>query len=79
MQVKAHTCLVGQEKDHDHKWRWVLAEEDPCACTSVMTGGVNINTPERSFDPVYVNTPLRSKNIGEIREHFHLQCTGRET
>ena len=78
MHVQGHTCLVGQEKDRDNKWRWVLPYEDPCACTSVMTGGVNIETPERSFDPMYVEKPLRSNNIEEIREHYNLKCKGRK-
>ena len=42
-----------------------------------MTGGVNFYTPERSFDPVYANTPLRTRSIDEIREHFNLKCTGK--
>ena len=77
MQVRAHTCLVGQERDHANDWRWVLPYEDPCACTSVMTGGVNFDTPERSFDPLYVNSPLRSDNINEIRKHFNINCQGK--
>ena len=77
MQVSAHSCLVGQERDLDNKWRWVLPYENPCACTSVMTGGVNFETPERSFDPVYVNSSLRSDNINEIRNHFNINCQGK--
>ena len=78
VHVKGHTCLVGQERDHDHNWRWVLPYEDPCACTSVMTGGVNFETPERSFDPMYVEKPMWSHNIEEIREHYNLKCKGRK-
>ena len=78
MHAQGHTCPVGQENDRDNKRRWVLQYEDPCACTSVMNGGVNFKTPERSFDPMYVERPLRSNNIEEIREHYNLNCKGRK-
>ena len=58
-------------------WRWVLPYKDPCKCTKVRFGGMNIDTPKRSFDPVYVNKPLVSDDIEKIRDHYGLQCKGK--
>ena len=78
-QVRAHYCDVGREKDLHGNWRWVLPYRDPCKCTKVRLGGMNIDTPERSFNPVYVNEPLVSDNIEKIRDHYglQLQCKGK--
>ena len=76
IHVRAHyICEVGQEKD-DKNWRWVLPYKDPCKCTSIRRGGMNTHTPIRSFDPVYVDQPLLSNELKEIREHYHLDCIG---
>ena len=68
IHVRAHAGLVRQEKDRDNKWRWVLAEEDKCACTSVMI--------QRSVKPVYVNDPLRPNSVEAIRQHYNVTCEG---
>ena len=38
-----------------------------------------MDTPERSFDPTYVEKPLVSDDLEEIRDHFglHSRCKGR--
>ena len=40
---------------------------------------MNIDTPKRSFDPVYVKEPLVSDDIDKIRDHYglQLQCKGK--
>ena len=39
-------------------------------------GGVNTWTPIRPFRPTYVNSPLLSDDVDEIRAHYHLNCGG---
>ena len=76
LPVQAYVCQVGREKDDQNAWRWILPYEDPCSCTSVIMGGVNTWTPKRPFKPTYVNTPLLSDNIDEIRAHYGIKCVG---
>ena len=38
---------------------------------------MNVDTPKRSFDPVYANEPLLSDDIEEIRIHYQLNCRGK--
>ncbi len=77
VDVRAHyICEVGQERDENNAWRWVLPYEDPCECTSIRYGGANIQTPKRPFKPVYVDEPLVGDNIEKIREHYGLDTTG---
>ena len=77
VQVRAHYCYVGQERDRSNNWRWVLPYEDPCSCTSVRFSGLNIVTPERHFDPLYYDIPMISDDIMEIRDYYGLQCKGK--
>ena len=79
IHVGADHCMVGQERDVNNNWRWVLPYEDPSTCTSVRFGGLNMDTPERSFDPTYVKKSLVSDDLEEIRDHFglHSRCKGR--
>ena len=78
IHVGVNHCYVGQERDPNDDWRWVLPYEVPCTCTSVRLGGINMDTPERSFDPTYVEKPLVSDDVEEIRDHFGLKsgCKG---
>ena len=75
--AEAHPCYVGQERDPNNQWLWVLPYEDPCLCTSLRFGGLNIDTPKRDFDPVYVETPLLSDDLKEIRDYYGIECKGR--
>ena len=77
VQVRAHYCDVGRERDGTNEWRWVLPYEDPCTCTSVRFGGMNVDTPERHFKLTYEEEPLISVDIEEIRDHFGLRCEGK--
>ena len=67
-----YACEVGEENDDD-----VLSYEDLCQCSRMRLGGTNIYTPWRAFKPVYVNQPLISGNIREIRDHYGLNCIGK--
>ncbi|XP_072049112.1 uncharacterized protein [Amphiura filiformis] len=60
IQIQARqTCAVGQGKDQNHVWRWVLTPEDPCKCTNVrIASGLNKDTPSLPFEPVDVDIPL---------------------
>ncbi len=78
IQVHAkYTCEVGLEHNEDYQWRWVLPYKDPCECSRIRFGGANTDTPKRPFKPVYVEEPLISDNIGEIRDHYGLNCSGK--
>ncbi len=70
----AHKCEVGQERDVYHVWHWVLPYDDPCQCTSIVRGGANMITPKRYFEPVYVDKPLFTSDVNEIRKHYDLEC-----
>ena len=73
--MQARSGLVGQETDHDKNDKhWVLPDKEPCAPTRVLLGGMNVETPERSFDPVDVEKPLVSNDVDKIKEHYHFQC-----
>ncbi|XP_072021186.1 hyalin-like [Amphiura filiformis] len=75
IHVRAHqTCEVGREKNEDDDFRWVLPYKDPCQCKKVRYGGLNTFTPKRPFKPVYVEKPLVGDNVGEIRDHYDLNC-----
>ena len=76
LHVGAHICEVGRERDESSTWRWVLPYQHPCDCTEVIMGGVNTWTPIRPFKPTYVNTPLLSDDVDEIRKHYGLDCNG---
>ena len=74
MKVNAYICEVGQERNANNDWRWVLPYPNPCECTSVIMGGVNTWTPIRPFVPTYVLSPLISHDIKAIRAHYGLEC-----
>ncbi|XP_072021209.1 hyalin-like [Amphiura filiformis] len=75
IHVRAHyTCEVGQEKNEDNNFRWVLPYKDPCRCTKVRYGGLNAFMPKRPFKPVNVEKPLVGDNVGEIRDHYDVNC-----
>ncbi|XP_072017507.1 hyalin-like [Amphiura filiformis] len=73
-----YVCEVGQEEKGGKRWRWVLSHKDQCRCTKIRFGGSNVNTPERSFNPVYVDKPLIGDNVEKIMEHYGLDCTDPE-
>ena len=77
IQVRAHICEVGKEKDQRGIWKWVLPYAEPCKCTSVRMGGMNTRTPIRPFKPTYVSKPLASTDVAKIRKHYRLQCSGK--
>ena len=70
-------CEVGQEKDGNGIWKWVLPYAEPCDCTSVKLGGMITKTPIRPFKPLYVSKPLVSNDVARIRQHYGLQCIGK--
>ena len=74
VQVKGYTCEVGNERNLDNEWKWVLPYPDPCECTSVIMGGMNTWTPTRPFVPTYADTPLLSEDVKTIRKHYKLNC-----
>ena len=67
-------CEIGQEKDENDIWKWVLPYANPCTCTSVRLGGMNTRTPIRPFKPLYVTKPLVSTDVARIRQFYGLQC-----
>ena len=71
-------CQVGKEDDKGDKMGWVLSYKDPCRCSIIHYGGLNIVTPKRPFKPVYVDQPLSSDNAGVIRDHYGLNCLGKK-
>ena len=71
-------CEVGQEKDENGIWKWVLPYANPCACTSVRFGGINTRTPIRPFKPTYASKPLVSTDAAKIRQHYRLHCKGKK-
>ena len=77
LQVRAHHCYVGRERDANNQWLWVLPYEDPCLCTSIRLGGMNIDTPERHFNPVYKLAPWVSEDLQAIRLYYGLECKGK--
>ncbi|XP_072016911.1 hyalin-like [Amphiura filiformis] len=72
-----YVCEVGQERDGKH-WRWVLSHKDPCRCTNIKLGGANSYRPTRTFNPVYVHSPMISDDVNQIREHYGWDCTAPE-
>ncbi len=79
IQVQAkYTCEVGQENNEYHQRRWVLPYKDPCQCSNIRYGGVNAYSLKRSFKPVYAETPMVGDNIGEIRDHYDMNCIGKK-
>ena len=75
IQVRAHSCEVGQQVTHDRNWRWVLTDEDPCTCTSLRLGGVNTDSPRRPHDPKDMDKPLISDDVEKIRSLLGLECS----
>ena len=76
IHVRAHICEVGQEKNEQDIWKWVLPYARPCGCTSVRLGGMNTRTPIRPFKPLYVSKPLASTDVAKIRDHYGIRCKG---
>ncbi|XP_072048651.1 uncharacterized protein [Amphiura filiformis] len=71
--IEARKCHVGQEH-YNHTWTWVLPYADPCRCTSVIYGGANVDTPRRTFKPVYVDKPFATSDVSKIMKHYNLDC-----
>ncbi|XP_033633075.1 fucolectin-like [Asterias rubens] len=61
IEVAANHCYLGQEPDSNQegKLRWVLPVDynNRCICTSLLPGGLNLYTPERSYIPYYIDQP----------------------
>ena len=73
-RVDANTCEVANERNRHNEWKWVLPYPNPCGCTKIIMGGMNTWTPIRPFVPTYVETPLLSHDVDEIRRHYRLKC-----
>ena len=82
LRVRAHrqvyVCEVGQERDGDEILGWVLDSEDPCQCTGVTYGGLNMERPWRQIEPVYFENPWFGDEIAELRRHYRLHCDGKK-
>ncbi|XP_038066505.1 lactadherin-like [Patiria miniata] len=64
-------CFIGQEWDPaTNRLRGALPFNDPCQCTSVELGGVNVIRPQRPFRASYFDAPLQ---LPEIR--MRLNCS----
>ena len=70
LEVEAYICKVGREKDETQVFHWVLPCGHLCECTKILMGGMNTWTPIRPFKPTYVNSPLLSDDVDEIRTHY---------
>ncbi|XP_038066507.1 lactadherin-like [Patiria miniata] len=64
-------CFIGQEWDPaTNRLRGAAPFKDPCQCTSVELGGVNVIRPQRPFRVSYFDAPLQ---LPEIR--MRLNCS----
>ena len=63
---QAHVCYAGNEPDSSGKMRWVLPYRNPCDCTEIRLGGVNMQAPQRPFQPRYLNSFVITDDIKEI-------------
>ena len=56
------------------RYRWVIPVLDPCQCTEVHIGPLNIMAPCRPFNVTYYDTFFQSSDPREIRRL--LNCSG---
>ncbi|XP_022105062.1 lactadherin-like [Acanthaster planci] len=62
-------CFIGQENEPaTNRMRWALPYKNPCKCSSVQLGGVNMVRPLRLVQVPYVDA---SFHLPEIRTQFN--------
>ncbi|XP_071795900.1 uncharacterized protein [Asterias amurensis] len=73
-QINAMACTIGMEPDPSagNRDRWVIPVEDPCRCTEMRMGGMNIRTPGRNFKVIYFDVLMSSAD--ELSNWFN--CSG---
>ena len=64
------TCHVGREGNQHNEWKWVLSHPNPCECTRVIMGGMNMWSSIRPSVPTYADTPSLSDDVKAIRSHY---------
>ena len=68
------TCHVGREGNQHNELKWVLSHPNPCECTRVIMGGINMWSSIRPSVPTYADTPSLSDDVKAIRSHYELKC-----
>ncbi|XP_071795519.1 uncharacterized protein [Asterias amurensis] len=76
-QINAMVCTIGLEPDPSagNIFRRVIPVEDPCRCTEIQMGGMNIRTPGRNFKVIYFDVLMSSAD--ELSNWFN--CSGGRT
>ncbi|XP_072023443.1 sushi, von Willebrand factor type A, EGF and pentraxin domain-containing protein 1-like, partial [Amphiura filiformis] len=73
--IETNNCVVGQENNHAHNWRWVLHDDDPCSCRSVTFGGANLMTAMQTSKTGYFEKPMATTEYVSIfMKLYDLDC-----
>ncbi|XP_071797349.1 uncharacterized protein [Asterias amurensis] len=80
-EVVANVCLIGNEPDQTGRMRFVLRESDPCSCTKIRLGGVNMIAagPHNGHSgPLYFNRLVMTEDADETARLLNCHATDAE-
>ncbi|XP_033628898.1 uncharacterized protein LOC117291359 [Asterias rubens] len=78
--INAHTCSVGHEQSQDMTMKWVtVSPAEPCDCSMIMLGGVNIKPVQHVYRHVHSKQPFFDAEPDVIKRHFNCDKMSKST
>ena len=80
-EVVAKVWLIGNEPDQTGRMRFVLRESEPCSCTKIRLGGVNMIAagPHNGHSrPLYFNRLVMTEDSDETAHLLNCHATDAE-